>query len=239
MLATRVDPKPLSSNVLVSRGRAGAYADPGVVCGRGPLRPATDDCTRRTPCADEVARHEDRRVNRTLRTTRMARSEQGRVWDELPSSSNSWRRAGPLFDDGFAESEALEDVVDAIRSDLEAIVAGIEPVIDQIGMVAMIDGEVREMKLFNRASTLASYWPVEGIAVDAVLEETIDRARGARRTSSCREGHSLHASPTHLLNTCRTSASGRRSRSTSTALLARASSGTVGRCTLAVFARNE
>ena len=33
------------------------------------------------------------------------------------------------------------------------------------------------MELFDRASTLASYWPslVQGFAVDAVLEETIER----------------------------------------------------------------
>ena len=51
------------------------------------------------------------------------------------------------------------------------------------------------MELFDRASTLASYWPslVQGFAVDAVLEETIDWGRTF-------EAHELVASVERFLS---------------------------------------
>jgi hypothetical protein len=192
MLIGQLQNRVLNVSVLVAAAARTPIPVSCVEAGRWGDRRTTGRGDRHAPTRLRAVKTEG--VNLNLRTTRTARSEQGRVWNEVAEYKQLVAASRPLFDDGFAESEALEDVVEAIGSDVEALVAGIEPVADQIGVVTMIDGEVRGMELFDRASTLASYWPslVQGFAVDAVLEEAV--ARGATF-----EAHDLVASVERFL----------------------------------------
>ena len=175
MLIGQLQNRVLNVSVLVAASERTPIPVSCVEAGRWGNRRTTGRGQRHAPT--KLRAIKTKGVNLNLRTSRMAHSEQGRVWGEVAEYKQLVAASRPAFDEDFAESEALEDVVDAIGDELNVVVAGIEPVIDQIGVVTMIDGEVRGMELFDRARTLASYWPslVQGFAVDAVLEETTDR----------------------------------------------------------------
>ncbi len=102
------------------------------------------------------------------------RADQGAVWDRIASYQSDL--AAP------SATSALEDVYRRVDDDLTGLVGELTPLPDQRGVILSIAGTVRGIDWFDKASTLAAYWPglVQGYAVDALHTEpgdiTIERA---------------------------------------------------------------
>ncbi len=108
---------------------------------------------------------------RRLKTMAVNESR-GRGLGPRSNQSEVWERISRYEADLGASSStsALEDVFVGVDSDLDRMVGELTPLPDQRGVVVAIGGTVRGIDFFDKASTLAAYWPglVQGYAVDAL-----------------------------------------------------------------------
>lgn len=130
-----------------------------------------------------------RSVVDSVRRPSAKRSDQSLVWDSL--------RAYSVRLDAPSPTSALEDVASAAAPDVAALVAGLRPVENQRGVLVMSGSGVVTLDLFDKPSTLATYWNglLSGYALDAIGAEApsfdsgdaegfLERVRGATATEA-------------------------------------------------------
>ena len=90
------------------------------------------------------------------------RADQGRVWDRVATYQADLHAP--------SATGALEDVYAAVDDDLVRLVGKLNPLPEQCGVVVAVGSTVRGIDVFDKASTLATYWPglVQGYAIDAL-----------------------------------------------------------------------
>jgi hypothetical protein len=93
----------------------------------------------------------------------VGRPAQGEVWAEVA------RKARELG--AQSQTDALEDVFDVAEPQVADLVAWLRPAEGQTGLCACVGQQVLGVDLFDRAETLAEYFPalVKGYALDAVV----------------------------------------------------------------------
>jgi hypothetical protein len=89
------------------------------------------------------------------------RSDQSRVWSDVDDYAHTFGVASP--------TSALEDVYDRAEPAIHALVDDLEPLDGQQGVLVAIGGEIRNLDVFDKPSTLAAYWSglLAGSALDA------------------------------------------------------------------------
>lgn len=94
--------------------------------------------------------------------SRSRQADQGDVWRAVREYSTHLSVAAP--------TEALADVQQARHGDVLDMVAGTTALPAQRGVAVAIGGRVTSIDLFDRPSTMASYWEslVQGYALDAI-----------------------------------------------------------------------
>lgn len=102
-----------------------------------------------------------RSVVHSVRNRSAKRSDQSLVWDTVDAYSARLDAPSP--------TGALEDVAAAAAADVAALVAGLRPAANQRGVI-VVSGTVVTLDLFDKPSTLATYWDglVSGYALDAL-----------------------------------------------------------------------
>ncbi|MFN8040189.1 MAG: DUF6569 family protein [Acidimicrobiales bacterium] len=117
--------------------------------------------TRHSPSA--LRRVKTRSVAEAVRRSGDRRSDQGAVWDEVDGLLEAHQAA--------SASAALEDVYASVAPRLDEALVGIDPVADQVGVVALTAGRVVALDLFDDPATLRTYWDqlVSGYALDALV----------------------------------------------------------------------
>jgi hypothetical protein len=110
----------------------------------------------------DLRRLNTRAVAESRRRGMGSRADQGAVWDRV---------AAYQADLGApSATSALEDVYGRVDTQLTDLLGELTPLPDQRGVILAIGGTVRGIDWFDKASTLAAYWPglVQGYAVDAL-----------------------------------------------------------------------
>jgi hypothetical protein len=106
-------------------------------------------------------------VARATREGRGRQPDQGAVWADV-ERKRTQMHAGP------SRTSAMRDAYEDRRADLERVRhAFVAPGRDQTGVLAVADGRVLALDVFDRPTTLAGYWDrlVRGYAVDALGAE--------------------------------------------------------------------
>lgn len=130
-----------------------------------------------------------------------AKSDQGRVWEEVDDAAERL--------DAPSESASLLHVYDTREQSLSDLVDDLDPEPDQVGVVVAVGDEVRGLDSFDRADTFAAYWPslragyaVDGLDVEAAdvipatAQEFLDAVRHAttEETEATALGREVHIS---------------------------------------------
>ncbi len=134
-----------------------------VEAGRWGHAEAARRSSRHSPSA--LRRVKTRSVAEEVRRSGTRRSDQGAVWDEVDQLIEVHQAP--------SASAALEDVYASVAPRLDEALVGIDPVADQVGVVAMAAGRVVALDLFDDPATLRAYWDqlVSGYALDALVAE--------------------------------------------------------------------
>lgn len=116
----------------------------------------------------DLRRLKTRAVAESRRRGMGSRADQGAVWDRVASYQADL--GAP------SATSALEAVYSRVDAQLTDLVGELTPLPDQRGVILSIGGTVRGIDWFDKASTLAAYWPglVQGYAVDALHAESSD-----------------------------------------------------------------
>jgi ARG/rhodanese/phosphatase superfamily protein len=103
-----------------------------------------------------------RSVVNAVRTRATKRSDQHLVWETVDAYARRLAHHSP--------TAALEDVAEAAAPEVAAIVEGLQPDDGQRGVLVVTGGGVVALDLFDKPSTLATYWDglLAGYALDAV-----------------------------------------------------------------------
>lgn len=100
----------------------------------------------------------------------VARADQGRVWDEVNDYIQATSTAAP--------SQALDDVFESRKSDLDTVVATLQD-LDAHGAVVVVNGEIVALDLLDSSQTFRKVWPglLRGHAMDAVVDAAEDSTK--------------------------------------------------------------
>ena len=148
---------------------AGTYLPVPVSCveaGRWGAPRAMARSVRHAP--SDLRRLKTRGVAESRRRGSGPRSDQGAVWDRIATYQRDHAVA--------SATGALEDVYGLVDHDVAHLVGELTPLPDQRGVILAIGDTVRGIDFFDKASTLAAYWPglVQGYAVDALRAQPAD-----------------------------------------------------------------
>ena len=93
------------------------------------------------------------------------RSDQHGVWESVAGCAEKF--------EARSATSSYEDVLEHIEDRIESLVAGLEPVPGQRGVVVAIAGRPRSLDFFDRPATLRAYWKslLAGYASDAIGEK--------------------------------------------------------------------
>lgn len=151
----------LNVSVVLAAGADDLVPVSCVEAGRWGDRAETRRSSRHSPAA--LRRVKTRSVTEAVKRTGGRRSDQGAVWDEVDALLEVHQAP--------SASAALEDVYASVAPRLDEALVGIDPVADQVGVVALTAGRVVALDLFDDAATLRTYWDqlVSGYALDALV----------------------------------------------------------------------
>jgi hypothetical protein len=113
----------------------------------------------------QLRAHKTRSVVDSVRRAASKRSDQGLVWETVAGYSARLEAPSP--------TSALEDVAAAAAPDVAALVAGLRPLDGQRGVLMVSGSGVVALDLFDKPSTLATYWDglISGYALDGLHGE--------------------------------------------------------------------
>jgi hypothetical protein len=115
-------------------------------------------------------------VNQARATSGLRHSDQGAVWAAVAAFESKIGSASP--------TSSYLDAAETSTIGIEELIAGLQPLPGQRGVIVGIAGEVRALELFDRAATFAAYHDqlVAGYAADALgMPATPTSAAAARR----------------------------------------------------------
>jgi hypothetical protein len=152
--------RTLNVSVLVGAGATLAVPVSCIEAGRWHDSGEMNRSGRHTPT--DLRRLKSSSVNRAHALGYGHASDQHAVWQRISSYHTDLA--------AFAPTRALDDVYSVVEPDLDAMTDGLVPFPDQRGVVVAIGGAVRGLDMFDKPSTLASYWDslVAGYAIDAL-----------------------------------------------------------------------
>lgn len=152
--------RTLNVSVLVDAGARLAVPVSCVEAGRWGSPQAAARSARHSP--GDLRRLNTMNVAASRRAGGGPRGDQGAVWDRVAMYQHDL--AAP------SATGALEDVYIRVEDDLLALVARINPLPNQRGVVVAVGGRVCGIDWFDKPETLASYWAglTQGYAVDAL-----------------------------------------------------------------------
>jgi hypothetical protein len=103
-------------------------------------------------------------VREAVRAKRGKRSDQGAVWDSVDVAARKFAAS--------SSTSSYDEILDQAAPRFESLTSELRPIEGQRGVLVGIGGRPRALDLFDRSSTLSSYWPslIGGYASDAVGE---------------------------------------------------------------------
>jgi hypothetical protein len=125
-------------------------------------RPSTEMGRSGRHAPPDLRRLKEQSVNHNRASGLAPFSDQGGVWHRIDAYAASIG-ASP-------ETDALDDLYGEIQRHLDAVLDGITPESEQVGVIVGMGGSVRGIDLFDKPSTFAAYWDglVAGYAMDAL-----------------------------------------------------------------------
>ncbi len=111
-------------------------------------------------------------VHENLRSAHSFRSDQGAVWEEIAVQAHI-NKVSPV-------TGAMKDVIEARQEDMDAFLEHLPIVVDQVGLVVLVNGEVVGLDKVSRAASFSVLHPklIRSYIMDALTE----KPRKARAT---------------------------------------------------------
>jgi hypothetical protein len=111
-------------------------------------------------------------VHENLRSAHSFRSDQGAVWEEIAVQAHI-NKVSPV-------TGAMKDVIEARQEDMDAFLEHLPIVVDQVGLVVLVNGEVVGLDKVSRTASFSVLHPklIRSYVMDALTE----KPRKARKT---------------------------------------------------------